>query len=237
MKTIYIIVYITTFLLSSFYYGYKPINKDERRSGGIKDDSQMKFSTDFNQPLNIYSQKSMISSSARVLGTVVLARSLISRSVNAVEICKECGVVGCKSSLCIVAAEMSPPAWYNPDNERIFDTFHKSYVPARPELYLSNERLEGRKIFTIGETHTNPICHKLELDIIRPLAMNSIKNGGKMAIGLECFHRQHQLALDRFIYIHHNLGRLKRDTDWDNSWGYDLNYYAKIFNFARLHGK
>jgi uncharacterized iron-regulated protein len=53
-----------------------------------------------------------------------------------------------------------------------------------------------------------------------------------MAIGLECFYRQHQGALDRFVFSHQDMGTLKRETSWTQSWGYDLNYYAKIFNFA-----
>lgn len=36
--------------------------------------------------------------------------------------------------------------------------------------------------------------------------------------------------------MHKDLGLLKYETDWDNTWGYDLNYYAKIFNFAAQNG-
>jgi len=39
-------------------------------------------------------------------------------------------------------------------------------------------------------------------------------------------------ALDRYIFEHQNIKTLKQETNWDESWGYDLNYYAKIFNFA-----
>jgi len=52
------------------------------------------------------------------------------------------------------------------------------------------------------------------------------------AIGLECFYRQHQPALDRYIFGHQNFKTLKEETNWTESWGYDLNFYAKIFNFA-----
>jgi uncharacterized iron-regulated protein len=192
--------------------------------------------TDFSIPTNsFHSQKSMISRGVGFAGALLASGLWSVRPASAADTCVKCGVEGCASPLCNNVAPISE-AWYNPDNERIFDTFHKSYLPPRPELYLSRERLEGKKIITIGETHTNPLCHKLELDVIRALAITSAKNGDKMAIGLECFFRQHQGALDRFVFVHHDLAILKRETDWDKSWGYDLNFYAKIFNFASING-
>ena len=189
---------------------------------------------DFNVPTrNDYSQKSMLTRGVGFVGALMASGLMTSLSAGAVDLCTKCGTVGCESPLCNKAGASE---WYNPDNERIFDTYHKSYLPARPELYLSKERLEGKKVITIGETHTNPLCHRLELDVIRALAMNNVQKGQKMAIGLECFFRQHQDALDRFVFNHHDLATLKRETDWEKSWGYDLNYYAKIFNFASTHG-
>lgn len=53
---------------------------------------------------------------------------------------------------------------------------------------------------------------------------------------MECFYRQHQSALDRYIFEHSNIGKLKEETNWQETWGYDLNMYAKIFNFASING-
>lgn len=167
------------------------------------------------------------------MGTLLSSGLLYSARAKADDYCAKCISVGCEAPICRVGAAQE---WYNPENERIFDTFHKSYLPAKPELYLSPERLEGKKIIVIGETHTNPLCHKLELDVIRALATNNIRSDQNMAIGLECFFRQHQGALDRFVFIHQDLATLKKETDWENSWGYDLNFYAKIFNFAASRG-
>ena len=36
----------------------------------------------------------------------------------------------------------------------------------------------------------------------------------------------------RFIFSHQDIALLKKETKWDETWGYDLNYYAKIFKFA-----
>ena len=193
--------------------------------------------TDFsNVPTRgVISQKSMLTRGVGFVGALIASGLMTAPSSRAADLCTKCGTPGCESPLCDKSGSISE-AWYNPDNERIFDTYHKSYLPARPELYLSKDRLEGRKIIAIGETHTNPLCHRLELDVIRALAINNVQKGQQMAIGLECFFRQHQAALDRFVFSHHDLAVLKAETDWEKSWGYDLNYYAKIFNFASVHG-
>lgn len=119
--------------------------------------------------------------------------------------------------------------WYNPANERIYDTTHKSYLPPHPEKYL-NSNIQGKNVITIGEVHSNPCHHKLEFDVIRTIAAK--KGPENMAVGLECFYRQHQAALDRFVFGHGDIARLKIDSEWDSTWGYDLNYYAKIFKYA-----
>ena len=121
---------------------------------------------------------------------------------------------------------------YDPSYERIYDTYHKSYIPANPYKYLVNN-LKKTNVITIGEIHSNICHHKLQFDIIR--AVSSIKSPSTTAIGLECFYRQHQVYLDRFVYVHQDLARLKYETDWDSTWGYDLNYYAKIFSYAAKH--
>jgi uncharacterized iron-regulated protein len=194
------------------------------------------FKANFNIPQRSEaSQKSMITRGLGIAGALISSGLLLpSTRAIADDYCTKCSNTGCESPLCKVGN--SPSSWYNPDNERIFDTYHRSYLPAKPELYLSQERLEGKKIVVIGETHTNPLCHRIELDVIRALAMKNMQEGQNMAIGLECFFRQHQVALDRFVFIHHDLAILKKETDWEKSWGYDLNFYAKIFNFASMHG-
>ena len=42
--------------------------------------------------------------------------------------------------------------------------------------------------------------HKVELDIIRTLS--ALKSPKNVAVGLECFYRQHQGALDRYDPYH-----------------------------------
>lgn len=144
--------------------------------------------------------------------------------------------------------------WYNPNNERIFDTARKSYLPTiKVDRLIENELNErNQRVVVIGEIHSNPCHHRVEFDVIKAFfdaeeqatsqsnVVNNVDiisnpasvNTKGYAIGLECFYRQHQAALDRYIFVHQNIKTLKEETDWDENWGYDLNYYAKIFNFA-----
>lgn len=125
--------------------------------------------------------------------------------------------------------QYSQGEFYNPKNERIYDTSIKSFVPAHPEDHLP-KALGDRSIIVFGEVHSNRCHHHAEFEVVR--AMSHIRPPEEMAIGLECFYRQHQGALDDFVFGHRDMGQLKRDTNWKNTWGYDLNYYAKIFKFA-----
>ena len=47
------------------------------------------------------------------------------------------------------AKENAVEQWYNPSNERIFDTMRKSYMPPHPELYLPS-KMGSRNVITIG---------------------------------------------------------------------------------------
>mmetsp|Transcript_19954 Transcript_19954/g.33388 ORF Transcript_19954/g.33388 Transcript_19954/m.33388 type:complete len:382 (-) Transcript_19954:558-1703(-) len=137
---------------------------------------------------------------------------------------------GAPSSLYLSSEDTdSKDTFYDPSNERIYDTLHQSFVPAHPEKYLSAD-LNGKKVITIGEIHSNPCHHKMQFEIVRSLASDIPPDD--MAIGLECFYRQHQGALDRFIFRHNDFTILKQETNWDETWGYDINYYAKMFSFA-----
>lgn len=121
---------------------------------------------------------------------------------------------------------------YNLRNERIYDTSRHSYLPTHPELYLHRE-IKNRNVVIVGEVHSNPLHHLMEFRILS--ALTSFQGPSKMSIGMECFYRQHQEALDNFVYDHGSLKDLKRETNWQETWGYDLSAYARILNYAHMN--
>ena len=96
------------------------------------------------------------------------------------------------------AKEIVEEQWYNPNNERIFDTSRKSYMPPHPELYLQSKmgsrnvitigyllrvtvnnlkfeiNLFSLKIHLLGEVHSNPCHHRVQFEIIK--ALSRMKN-------------------------------------------------------------
>lgn len=138
-------------------------------------------------------------------------------------------------------AERLPESWYNPRNERIYDTRRRSYLPTVSAAALIEEELtnHNQRVVVIGEIHSNPCHHRVEFDVVKAF-FNSNKDKSvtgdrgsfTYAIGLECFYRQHQAALDRYVFEHKSFKTLEEETKWSEAWGYDLNYYAKIFSFA-----
>jgi len=116
----------------------------------------------------------------------------------------------------------------DPRNERIYDTHKRSYIPARPDVFLPRAIGPNNRVVVVGEIHSDRCHHHAEFEVVK-----SLSSGEKeLAIGMECFYRQHQQALDNFIFGHQDLGKLKRETNWKQAWGYDLNYYAKILRYA-----
>ena len=172
-----------------------------------------------------------ITNYALALTTITSSLALSSRSSQASQASN-------LQSAYVFASSASDDPWYNPYNQRIYDTTRKSYLPTHPDLYLVKE-LGNRNIIVVGEVHSNPCHHRVEFEIIRTLQNNNSKNSrnnkNNLAIGMETFYRQHQSILDDFIFNHKNFERLKKESNWDSTWGYDLNYYSKILRYASEH--
>ena len=70
------------------------------------------------------------------------------------------------------AASRPPPRdvdWYNPRNERIFDTKRNSFLPTIAVAKLIEDELnvKNQRVVVIGEIHSNPCHHRVEFDVIR----------------------------------------------------------------------
>ena len=93
-------------------------------------------------------------------------------------------------------------------------------------------RLEDARMVFVGESHTDPAFHQVQLQVIRELQ----KRGRTVLIGLEMFPYTAQPALDQW-----NQGGLTEQqfldaSHWYLNWGYNWAYYREIFLFARDHG-
>jgi uncharacterized iron-regulated protein len=107
--------------------------------------------------------------------------------------------------------------------------------PAEPNQTLTvdavlDQLAEGTVIY-LGETHTRVVDHDQQLLILEQLHQRV----PQLVIGMEMFQRPYQAALDAYIAGDITEAELRSQTDYDQRWGYDWDYYAPILRFAQTH--
>eukprot|EP00179_Madagascaria_erythrocladioides_P001280 CAMPEP_0198309664 /NCGR_PEP_ID=MMETSP1450-20131203/1971_1 /TAXON_ID=753684 ORGANISM="Madagascaria erythrocladiodes, Strain CCMP3234" /NCGR_SAMPLE_ID=MMETSP1450 /ASSEMBLY_ACC=CAM_ASM_001115 /LENGTH=364 /DNA_ID=CAMNT_0044012431 /DNA_START=20 /DNA_END=1114 /DNA_ORIENTATION=+ len=129
-----------------------------------------------------------------------------------------------------------------PVHELIFDTRVGSFLPAHADrLLAARQGALASRVVAVGEIHTHPVHHRLQLDVVRALhnltekenAANPDRRPRHLVVGLEHFYRQHQVYLDGFVWGDISLDRLVQLTNWDSTFGYDIALWEPILNYAR----
>lgn len=101
-------------------------------------------------------------------------------------------------------------------------------LPLNPEQAVL--RLEKAPIILVGEHHSNPDHHKIQLAVIQSLE----RAGRQVAIGLEMFRKESQPALDQWIAG--NLTEEEFSAIYLENWNFPWSIYRDIFIYARDHG-
>ena len=83
----------------------------------------------------------------------------------------------------------------------------------------------------LGENHDSPVIHQQQLEIITQLQQNRAKR--KIAIAWEMFQRPFQPVLGRYLAGTITEKQLREQTEYDNRWGFDWEFYAPILRFAK----
>ena len=91
------------------------------------------------------------------------------------------------------------------------------------------ERVGGRKIVYVGESHDQFSHHVMELEVIK----NLHGRGRKIAIGMEMFQKHFQKVLDDYIEGKIDEREFLKGTQYFKRWGFDYNLYRPILQFAR----
>ncbi|MBD1862074.1 MULTISPECIES: ChaN family lipoprotein [Trichocoleus] len=90
-------------------------------------------------------------------------------------------------------------------------------------------QLAAADVVYLGETHDSPADHRAQLKIIQALHQKQ----PRLAIALEMFQRPYQPALDRYLAGQITEAELRQQSQFDQRWGYDWEYYAPILRFAK----
>jgi aminopeptidase N len=91
------------------------------------------------------------------------------------------------------------------------------------------ERVVGKKIIYVGETHDQFSHHAMQLEMIKDLC----RKGRKVTIGMEMFQKPFQTALDDYVEGKIDERELLKNTEYFRRWGFDYNLYRPILQFAR----
>ncbi|MDY6781001.1 MAG: ChaN family lipoprotein [Cyanobacteriota bacterium] len=86
-------------------------------------------------------------------------------------------------------------------------------------------------IIYLAETHDSLEDHRAQLEIIQALHQHQ----GKIAIAMEMFQRPFQEALDRYLNGEITEAQLQVQTEYDQRWGFDWEFYAPILRYAKAH--
>lgn len=97
------------------------------------------------------------------------------------------------------------------------------------ELY---DRLADHRFVVVGERHDDAWHHEIEERILRGVAERS----ERVALGLEMFQRPYQGPLDAYISGEIDEEEMLAQTEYAERWGFDVEFYAPLWRFARQQG-
>ncbi len=93
-------------------------------------------------------------------------------------------------------------------------------------------RLADVRVVYVGESHTNPAHHAIQLDIIKALAQGQ----PELSIGMEMFDYTYQPVLDRWTSGELDERTFLQQTHWYANWRFDYGLYRDILDYAKQKG-
>ena len=153
-------------------------------------------------------------------------------------------IAACSPNQQAVAAETALlPAT---SNDVLWRTLSKQALPATPSSLSEIVRCEmlgfsdiSSGILCVSERHDDYEHHKVQLKVLMTMkkvfSERSQVVSERMSIGMEMFQRRHQMYLDKYIAKSndYSIEDLRRDTNWQETWGYDLLHYLPVLTYAQ----
>jgi uncharacterized iron-regulated protein len=99
-------------------------------------------------------------------------------------------------------------------------------VVSRQELIAD---LDEVRVVYVGESHTNPSHHAIQLEIIDALAQNTTD----LTIGMEMFDHTYQPVLDLWTAGELDETTFMERTHWYANWRFDYGLYRDILDYAK----
>ena len=94
------------------------------------------------------------------------------------------------------------------------------------------ERVAGRQVVLLGETHDRFDIHRWQLHV----AAGLLARRGNIAMGFEMFPRRVQPVLDEWVAGGLSTAEFLEKVEWKTVWGFDAALYLPLFQFCRQFG-
>lgn len=96
-------------------------------------------------------------------------------------------------------------------------------------------RLGTARAVCVGEEHTNPHHHWVQLAVVQRLLADLPKTT-RLALGMEMFQRPFQGVLDDYAARRIDAAALRSRAGWEERWAYDWGFYAQTIDAAVAGG-
>jgi uncharacterized iron-regulated protein len=121
--------------------------------------------------------------------------------------------------------------------ENLSEVFHRNQIldlDAGKAVSFSEltERLASFDVVFVGEVHSIPEHHLIQVQILQALATRV----PSLTIGVEFFQQDQQALLDRYILGDGSEEAFLEEVDWRKTWGYPYHFYRPLFLAARREG-
>lgn len=93
------------------------------------------------------------------------------------------------------------------------------------------DQLAEAQVVYLAETHDSKADHKAQLTIVQALYQRQ----PQIAIAMEMFQRPFQDPIDRYLAGKITEAQLQTETEYQQRWSFDWEFYAPILRFAKQH--
>ncbi len=100
-----------------------------------------------------------------------------------------------------------------------------------PQDRLAADLADARVIY-VGESHTNPYHHAIQLEVIKGLEPTT----PHLTIGMEMFDHTYQPVLDQWTAGELDQTAFIKKTHWYANWRFDFDLYRDILEYAKEKG-
>jgi uncharacterized iron-regulated protein len=92
--------------------------------------------------------------------------------------------------------------------------------------------LADARVVYVGESHTNPAHHVIQLEVIKSL----VQTTAHLTIGMEMFDHTYQPVLDQWTAGELDQTDFVEKTHWYANWRFDFDLYRDILEYAKEKG-